>query len=61
MIEIVELGVDIGLGKVVFVNNLLNSSVPLDKLKLLRAADAAAERKHTSFFGVFAGRGMSYT
>ena len=61
MIDFVELGVDIGFGKVVFVNNLLNSSVPLDKLKLLRAADATSERKHTALFRVFAGRRMSYS
>ena len=61
MIDFVELGVDIGFGKVIFVNYLLNSSVPLDKLKLLRAADAASERKHTALFRVFARRRMSYT
>ena len=61
VIEVVELSVDIGFGKVVCIDNLLNSSVSLDKLKLLRTANAAAERKHAALFGVFAGRGMSYS
>ena len=57
MIEVDAHGVDIGFGRVV--NYLLNSSVPLNKLMLLRAADVAAERKYTALLRVFAWSGMS--
>ena len=40
---------------------MLNSSVPFEEIKLLGATDAAAERKDSAFFGVFAGRRMRHT
>ena len=57
-IEIVKLLVDVGLGEVISVNNLLNITV-LEELKLLRTADATTKRKDTAFPWVSARGRMS--
>ena len=48
MVDIVELFVDEGLGKVLLIDDLANRAV-LEELHLLRATDATAEREHTAF------------
>ena len=57
-IEVVKLFVDVGLGEVISVDNLLNAPV-LEEIKLLGTADATAERKDSTLFGVSAGGRMS--
>ena len=50
--------VDVSLGEVLSVNNLLDCTF-LEEVKLLRAADATAEREDTAFSGVGASGRMS--
>ena len=57
-IEVVKLFVDVGLGEVISVDNLVNVPV-LEEIKLLGTADATAERKDSTLFGVSAGGRMS--
>ena len=56
--DVVIAFVDVSLGSVLSVNNLFDSTFAED-VKLLRAADATAERKDTAFPGVSASGRMS--
>ena len=59
-IEVVKLFVDVGLGEVISVDNLVNVPV-LEEIKLLGTADATAERKDTTLSRVLIWRRVSNT